>query len=550
MQTLRSTNTVSTSEWRWVIIVSGILIALTLAPYAWALARDDNNGSWQFMGVLANPQDGATYLSKIEQGRQGAWLFELRHTPERHDGAGFHTFYLLLGHMAKLTGLSNLLIFHLARVATSFLMYISLYQLGAAVWVRLRPRRLFFTLIGVGSGLGWLLPLFKENAAATDLLIPESIPFYSAYANPHFPLSIACLALIAASFIIAFRRGFNEQPDVENGGLLIMLLSMLLALIQPTALIPIGGALVAYVGTRYYLTRKFPVHELRWGSMLWLPALPFVVYYFSVFRFNDVMGEFNKQNITPSPAPYLYVFGYGLLLIVALPGLGRAFRHFERDGDQFMLLWFIVNVIGLYAPFNLQRRLAMGLIIPIVYFAVRALEDYWFYKIAREWRAPTMIALIVFMIPSNVFVLLISLFGVLNPDAGLKNGYLIQSDYWHAYQWLKDNGEKDAVVMAAPNISLWLPAYTDQVVVYGHPFETVHAKERQNQVLDWYHGVDCTAVLDEDLPFHVSYILWGPQEQDLGEDEDKYPDTGTCIGELPIDTQQVQIGDVTIYILD
>ncbi len=39
MQTLRSVY-VSTAEWRWVIIISGFLVTLTLVPYAWALARN------------------------------------------------------------------------------------------------------------------------------------------------------------------------------------------------------------------------------------------------------------------------------------------------------------------------------------------------------------------------------------------------------------------------------------------------------------------------------------------------------------------------------
>lgn len=142
MQTLRSVY-VSTAEWRWVIVISGLLVALTLVPYAWALATNETADGWQFMGMLSNPKDGATYLSKIEQGRRGAWLFELRHTPESHNGAGFHTFYIFLGHIARLTGLSSRLIFHIARVATSLLMYISIYQLGATIWIRLRPRRCF-----------------------------------------------------------------------------------------------------------------------------------------------------------------------------------------------------------------------------------------------------------------------------------------------------------------------------------------------------------------------------------------------------------------------
>lgn len=558
MQTLRSAD-VSASEWRWVIIISGLLVALTLIPYAWALGSNDDDHGWQFMGMLSNPHDGATYLSKIEQGRRGDWLFHLRYTPEPHNGAGFNTIYLFLGHTARITGLSNLLVFHLARVATSLFMFISLYQLGATVWVRLRPRRLFFTLIAIGSGLGWLLVLFDPDRLAADMNIPEAFPFYAAYTNPHFPLSIAVLALLASAYLVVFRRGYEKKPggsvpSMDNGGLGIMLLSMLLALIQPFALIPIGGALVLYVLVRAYLTRSLPVHELRWASMLWMPAIPFAVYYIAVFEFNDVMAAFNRQNQTPSPAPYLYLVGYGLLLVIAIPGLARAVRRFERDGDQLMLLWLVLNIIGLYAPFNLQRRLTMGLIIPLVYFGVRALEDYWFYKIARNWRVPAMIALIVFIVPSNILVLGIPLVGVVgDPDSGLEAGMLLESDYWHAFQWFDKNGDPDAVVLAAPNVSLWIPAYSDQVVVYGHDYETVPNETRKEQVMAWYRGEDCTTLLSDQVPFEVRYIVEGPREKALQTDEGAvYPNAGQCLGEIPPAriTQEVTRGEVTIYVLD
>jgi len=554
MQTLRSVY-ISTTEWRWVIVLSGFLVALTLVPYAWALASNDSADEWQFMGMLSNPKDGATYLSKIEEGREGAWLFELRYTPEAHDGAGINTFYLFLGHAGRITGLSNLLIYHLTRVATSFFMYISLYQLGATIWVRLRPRRLFFTLLAIGSGLGWFLLLFNDETFAADIAIPEAFPFYASYTNPHFPMSIACLALIVSTFVVVFRRGYSAVPSVDNGGLGLMLLSMLLALIQPTALMPIGGMLALYTAVRYYITKDVPFHELRWASMLWLPAIPFAVYDLAVFHFNDIMGAFNEQNQTPSPAPHLYLFGYGLLLLVAIPGLVRAVRRFERDGDQFMLLWIIVNAVGLYVPFNLQRRLSMGLIIPLVYFAVRALEDYWFYKVPEKWRAPALIALIVFIVPTNVFVLGIPLFGaVAAPESGLDAGMLIETDYWHTIQWLQDRGEKDAVVLASPNISLWIPAYTQQVVVYGHPFETVPDDLRLDQVREWYRGQDCTTLLNDTIPFDVKYIIWGPQEKALDVDEENditYPDTGKCVDEIPEDRieQEVVKGEVTLYVL-
>ena len=164
--------------------------------------------------------------------------------------------------------------------------------------------------------------------------------------------------------------------------------------------------------------------------MLWFPVVPFAVYYGAVFRFNDVMAAFNEQNLTPSPAPHLYIFGYGMLLIVALPGLVRAVRRFERDGDQFMLLWFVLNVLLLYAPFNLQRRLSVGLIIPLVFFAVRSLEDFWFFKVPKRWRTPAFVTLLVLLLPTNLLNLAIPLFGVsASPESGLENGLLVESDY-------------------------------------------------------------------------------------------------------------------------
>lgn len=554
MQTLRSVY-VSTAEWRWVIVISGLLVALTMAPYAWALARNESATDWQFMGMLSNPKDGATYLAKMEQGRAGSWLFQLRHTPEKHEGAVFHMFYLFLGHAARVLGLSSLVTFHLARMVTSFFMYISLYQLGATIWVRPRPRRLFFVLAAVGSGLGWLVLFFNSDALAADLTIPEAFPLSASYTNPHFPMSIASLALIVSAYLVVFRRGYQDAPSVENGGLGVLLLSMLLALIQPTALIPIAGALVLYVGVRFWFTRAWPAHELRWAAMLWLPMIPFAVYDFAVFHFNDIMGAFNAQNQTPSPAPWLMLLGYGLLVIVAIPGLVRAVRRFERDGDQLMLLWLIVNVAGLYVPFNLQRRLAMGLIIPLVYFAVRALEDTWFYKVSDRWRAPALIALIVFLVPSNILVLTIPLYGaVFNSDSGLDQGLLVETDYWHTFEWLRHDGDQDAVVLASPNISLWIPAYTPQVVVYGHPYETVPNDEREEQVEQFYRGQDCATLLSDDLPFRVRYVLWGPQERTFAAKDDDgqtYPDAGKCIAALPPERieKEMSEGEVTVYVL-
>jgi hypothetical protein len=72
-------------------------------------------------------------------------------------------------------------------------------------------------------------------------------------------------------------------------------------------------------------------------------------------------------------------------------------------------------------------------------------------------------------------------------------------------------------------------------VVYGHPFETLNAVVKQQQVLDWYAGqaADCSALISE---YNVHYVIVGPLEQELGRTD--------CLENL---TQVFQSGSVTVY---
>jgi len=507
---------IAPSEWRWVAFLSGLLVTLTLIPYALALSIGDE--AYSFMGILPNPKDGATYLSKIEQGQDGAWLFELRHTPQITDPAALHLIYLALGHVARLLGLSNVVIFHGVRVLASFFMFFSLYQLGATIWQRPRPRRLFFILSAMGTGVGWVGFLFSPEEFAPDLTVAEGFPWLAAYTNVHFPLALGCMAVLTAIYLTVFRPGFDEVPTSANGGLWVLGLSVLLAIIAPAALLVLGAVLLAYTLVQGRQKRALPFHEIRWTSMLVLPALPFAVYYGAVFRFNETMSDFNAQNVTPSPHPLLTLLGYAILLIIAAPGIWRAVKRFEPDGDQLMLLWLVTNSIAVYIPFDLQRRLFVGLFFPLVYFAVRAIEDFWLERLKSERRQRLAFLLVLSsFVPTHLItfgaplILSVSL-----PEGGAETGILLQKDYVRAFDWLNRHAQRDEVVLASPIVGLWVPARTENRPVYGHEFETVPAEERLAQVRAFYQGTDCATLLDSDLPFRVSYVLWGEREDELG----------------------------------
>jgi hypothetical protein len=502
---------ISPSEWRWVIVFSGLLVAATLLPYIWAFALNVPPDRWQFMGMLANHIDGATYISKIGEGINGQWLFTLNYTAEPHTGVAINEFYLLLGHIAGLLHIPALMMYHLARLVDGFIMYVSIYYLGASIWNRQRARRLFFSILAVGSGLGWLIVIFNASLLPSDLNIPESIPLFAIFTNPHFPLAIALIALLASIYINVFRPGFSKFPDVTNGGIGVILVTIALCIVQPQGWVPIAAALCLYIGITAVRTRRIPNLELAWVALAILPAIPFFVYYFVVSQDKGLFQSWSSQNVTPSPSPLAYFLGFGLILLIALPGIWRGVRHFERDGDRFMIIWLLSNFLLLYAPLSLQRRLAIGLIIPLVYFAVRSLEDYWFYRISPRWRDAALVAVFVFIVPSNALSFMIPLFGVSNPKEGLSNAMLLPVEYVTAITWLNNNTPDGSIVLASPQASLWIPAYTTDRVVYGHPFETVNSRVKLEEVKDYYRGRDCS------IPsrYGVNYILAGSLEQNL-----------------------------------
>ncbi len=518
---------ITPAEWRWVVVFGGALVALAFLPFLWVALSGAAGTQWQFMGVLNNYRDGATYLSKMQQGMEGLWLVSFRHTPETYNGAFIQVIYPALGHVARLVGLQPIALFHAARVVASFVMYMALYQFGASVWVRLRTRRIFFMVAALGSGLGWLFYPWTGDASFPDLTVPEIYPFYSSLVNVHFPLTLACLALIAGVVIVAFRPGATEDPAVNNGGLLVAILSFLLALLYPQSLLPIGGAIAIFVAVYWLRRRAITTRELRWVLVIVLPAVPMAAYYYAVVTYNSALSEWTRQNVTAAPSPLVLALGLGVPLLMALPGIYRAVRRFEPDGDQFMLIWLLVILVMIYLPTTIQRRFAVGMMIPIAYFATRSLEDFWFHYVSRRWRYRLLFVVIPVMTLSYALLLMINL--------RVSTGPFLPRDYAGALQWLHDRTQASDVILASEEVSIWVPGWSGARVVYGHPFETLDAATKRQAVRDWYGGrVECSELLDR---YHVRYVIYGPLEESLGSPTD-------CLETLrPV----ARSGSVTVY---
>lgn len=494
---------------RELYLALGVSIALsviTLAPYLYAqqLAKPAI-----FTGFLINPRDGFSYLAKMRQGAEGDWLFHLPYAPEPGSGAFVFVYFLFLGYVASWVGAPLLSVFHAARILAvvcmgmfTFFFFRLVLPEGRAKWVA--------TILALfGSGLGWLTLNF--GIEASDLTIPESIPFLSAYTNAHFPLAAALMLGSVISVLSNGRVGLRMMVGFACG--------ILLGLVQPFSIFSLAVFLGVWMVWEIYKERSEGSVALLWSKhksrilplvALIVGALPWLVYDFWLTETHPALSAWSLQNKTPSPPLINYLAGYGLILVLAIIGIVHN-KSYQQSKGRFLLAWVVSNAILLYAPFNLQRRLTLGLFFPLAGLAALGIEEL---VSTRQRLLQALIIVMLFSVPSNLLVMSAGLTGVSRGEPAVVH---FQDDIT-AYAWLKDHAPPSALVLAAPDTGNRLPAFADVRVLYGHPFETPDAEAQEALVRSLYGSIEDPEEAGRILNrYGVDYVYFGGSERELGE---------------------------------
>ncbi|HLF28646.1 MAG TPA: hypothetical protein VJG32_20120 [Anaerolineae bacterium] len=489
------------SEGRWVALAALVVVLLSSLPYG--VVALTTPAELRFGGALVNPIDGQSYLAKMRQGYDGFWLFRLPFTAQDEPDAFLFTYHLALGHLARLTGLSLTALYHAARILGGWGLLLISYRVIARVFDTRAERRRAWLFVAATSGLGWI------GVTSTDLNIPESNTFFSILANAHFAVALALMLIVFMAVL-------------DGSRLAAALASIGLAIIQPFAPIAVFAALGVYL---LLVARR---RQLIAALVAGLSLTPLMLYFYLITQRDPILQSWSAQNLTPSPSPLEYVIGYGLLGLLAIPGARTAWRR-GRDSDRLLVAWAVTSAFLLYLPFPLQRRFSLGLHIPIVLLGVTGLMQN--LVPALRGRLARWIPRLVFALalPSTLMLLLATSGAALRPpDPRL----FVSADEAAAFDWLRANVPHDSVVLAAPATGLFLPAWADTRVLYGHPFETVEAERMRRVVEDFFEESSTRPAVISD--YGVDYIFFGPQERRLGAPESDWP-------------VAFSVGDVTLY---
>src|SRR6059058_1503767 len=143
------------AEWRLPIGVGVALAVITAIPYVAAYVSQPPGHV--FVGFFYLWDDATTYMAKMREGWEGSWAWQNRYTTESSPTAYLFMFWIVLGHIAALTSLPLIVVFHLARVAAAF-------ALMGAVWLFVRhfikdrsARRFALLFCAIGLGMGYVI---------------------------------------------------------------------------------------------------------------------------------------------------------------------------------------------------------------------------------------------------------------------------------------------------------------------------------------------------------------------------------------------------------
>lgn len=401
---------------RYTLLFAVATVVLSFLPTLFALLTAPPNAI--YLGHQTNLDDHMVYAAWMRQAMEGRFLFDNRFTTDPQPGLTIHLYFLVLGWVAKVTGIMWAVT--LARLGFSFLFVWLLGKWLEASNVSVFTAKAAMTLATLGGGVGFGVFSFfgleipdKSNPLAgltggwlpIDVWQPEAFVFPSMLTNSLFMVSL-CLIVVVLRAVLDARTSskpvllgavaFGVLMNIHSYDVLLvtfMLVGLLVAAVVTkradggwigrAALIGLGAVPSAL--WFLYVLSKDKVFQARANTLTFSPTLQQVVVGILPLIVLAVLGllcdKSDKRNRWRAGAVAVFVVALHAWAAGADPGkafmgpvqFGLAFAvacglvAFLAGDDDFRNLlwaWALIGLVAPYFPALFQRKLLMGLAIP------------------------------------------------------------------------------------------------------------------------------------------------------------------------------------------
>jgi hypothetical protein len=490
-----------TKEYFWVVVVTILILAFGTLPIIAGYASQTPDQ--RFIGTFFDKQDYAVHMAMIHYGEEGGWGYQLRFTTEPHTIAYVRIFYVVLGHFWRWTHIPPAILYQTARLIFGLLAGLSIYRLLSRVFISVAQRRLAFVLAILGSGIGWFQILFgfiPTKISPIDLWFIDAYPLFSINMFPHFSAVFAALAIAITAYLDHILR-----PRWQNV-VVIAACALFVQVIHPTAFILADLAMVGIFAFTWWQKRRLDVRQALSLILVAAIQIPVLVYTLVLFLRDPAWALVVSQDVTLSPPPIYYLFGFGLFWPFAIAGAIKALR--EREPVLGWALVWTVSAFGLaFLPVNSQRRFLLAITLPLAVLATPPLLDFSHWLGMRLRFPRNTGAMLITALASISTVLLITNYTIVmtrRPPTLFEQTALVQ-----AVDWLAINGSPDDVVLASEPTSQLVAIRTPLRLYFGHEMETLHYNEKSQVVERFYRGGEPPGWLKAQ---GITWVILSPHE--------------------------------------
>ena len=456
-----------------IAVLSVLFIFLSISPTLILYFKTPADSVYTFLHNSIS--DYPYYISFIRQGIEGRITTIDQFTLEDQSPGLIHIFYLGLGRIGRLFGLSAVITYFSARIFFGLLLLMTSYVF-ISNFIKIKWQRILAFLIFVTSISFPQIVETEKGIALWQYLYwwTEMDPINRLTFIPHFlfgHIGLIAIILLLLSVFKLFRLDYF---------ILSILIGLILGLVHPPSL----GMLYLILGL--YLLFNLNVKNLRTLSIYIISTVPSLIYIYyttqNVFPWN-LMGK--QESLFYAINLVEYLLSLGPVLILGLIGI-----LIKRKGEALVLsLWILIDIIMIpvsskFPVFSNIRFLSMLIQLPLSILAVLLFD---FLKKRRKKVLFSLLislqmVLTLMMLPGS----LISAFS--SGNLSILNFIYPKKSLVTALTFLDGKTFPSGAILANQENSMLSVIYSNRPVYFGQPVWTYQNQEKKQRTEEFFSG--------------------------------------------------------------
>jgi hypothetical protein len=154
----------------------------------------------------------------------------------------------------------------------------------------------------------------------------------------------------------------------------------------------------------------------------------------------------------------------------------------------------------------------MGLFIPVLALSIIGMDYLRNEKLFKGKNRLLIAVIMLFAFPTNLLIIFAGISGTRTYNPMI----FLSRDEANALHWIELNTLQDSLILASPEMSLFIPSWTGRRVLYGHPYETVQAEDEKDAQIEFFSS---NSEMVQPLVingYKVDYIFYGQRERKYG----------------------------------